>query len=91
MSGEKVFALDELEPGSAKKVVLAGIPIAVVRDSAGAEGADAVTDADSSSSSILACRRSWSAGEPICWTISARKPRTTRRRASSSGIPRDWR
>ena len=35
MSGEKVFALDELEHGSAKKVVLAGIPIAVVRDSAG--------------------------------------------------------
>ncbi len=34
MSGEKVFPLDELEPGSAKKVVLGGIPIAVVRDSA---------------------------------------------------------
>jgi 3-phenylpropionate/trans-cinnamate dioxygenase ferredoxin subunit len=35
MSGEKVFSLDDLEPGSAKKVVLDGIPIAVVRDSAG--------------------------------------------------------
>ena len=35
MSGEKVFALAELEPGSAKKVVLDGIAIAVVRDSAG--------------------------------------------------------
>ncbi|CAN5500822.1 non-heme iron oxygenase ferredoxin subunit [soil metagenome] len=36
MSAEKVFALDELEPGSARKVVLEGIAIAVVRDSAGA-------------------------------------------------------
>ncbi len=35
MSAEKVFALDELEPGTAKKVVLDGIAIAVVRDSAG--------------------------------------------------------
>ncbi len=35
MSAEKVFALDELEPGTAKKVVLGGIAIAVVRDSAG--------------------------------------------------------
>ena len=35
MSGEKLFRLDELEPGTAKKVVLGGIPIAVVRDSAG--------------------------------------------------------
>ncbi len=35
MSGEKVFALAELEPGTAKKVVLGGIAIAVVRDSAG--------------------------------------------------------
>jgi 3-phenylpropionate/trans-cinnamate dioxygenase ferredoxin subunit len=35
MSGEKVFALDELEPGTARKVVLDGIAIAVVRDSAG--------------------------------------------------------
>ena len=30
-----MFALDELEPGTAKKVVLDGIAIAVVRDSAG--------------------------------------------------------
>jgi 3-phenylpropionate/trans-cinnamate dioxygenase ferredoxin subunit len=36
MSGEKVFSLDELEPGTAKKVVLGGVAIAVVRDSAGA-------------------------------------------------------
>ena len=35
MSAEKVFALDELEPGTARKVVLEGIAIAVVRDSAG--------------------------------------------------------
>jgi 3-phenylpropionate/trans-cinnamate dioxygenase ferredoxin subunit len=35
MSGEKVFPLADLEPGTAKKVVLDGIPIAVVRDSAG--------------------------------------------------------
>ena len=35
MSAGKVFALDELEPGTAKKVVLEGIAIAVVRDSAG--------------------------------------------------------
>jgi 3-phenylpropionate/trans-cinnamate dioxygenase ferredoxin subunit len=35
VSGEKVFALAELEPGTAKKVVLGGIAIAVVRDSAG--------------------------------------------------------
>jgi 3-phenylpropionate/trans-cinnamate dioxygenase ferredoxin subunit len=36
VSAEKLFGLDELEPGSAKKVVLEGIAIAVVRDSAGA-------------------------------------------------------
>ena len=36
MSGEKVFPLAELSPGSAKKVVIEGIVIAVVRDSAGA-------------------------------------------------------
>ena len=35
MSAEKVFAVDELEPGTARKVVLDGIAIAVVRDSAG--------------------------------------------------------
>lgn len=35
MSAEKVFAVDELEPGTARKVVLQGIAIAVVRDSAG--------------------------------------------------------
>jgi 3-phenylpropionate/trans-cinnamate dioxygenase ferredoxin subunit len=35
VSAERVFAVDELEPGSAKKVVLDGIAIAVVRDSAG--------------------------------------------------------
>ena len=35
MTGEKVFPLDELDPGSAKRVVLGGLPIAVVRDSAG--------------------------------------------------------
>lgn len=35
MNGEKVFALEELEFGKAKKVMLAGIAIAVVRDSAG--------------------------------------------------------
>ncbi len=34
MTGEKVFPLEELEPGSARKVVLDGIAIAVVRDSA---------------------------------------------------------
>ncbi len=36
MSGEKLFPLSELSPGSAKKVVVDGIAIAVVRDSAGA-------------------------------------------------------
>jgi len=35
VSAEKVFAVDELEPGTARKVVLQGIAIAVVRDSAG--------------------------------------------------------
>jgi 3-phenylpropionate/trans-cinnamate dioxygenase ferredoxin component len=35
VSSEKVFGLDELEPGAARKVVLDGIAIAVVRDSAG--------------------------------------------------------
>ena len=35
MSAEKVFAVDELEPGTARRVVLQGIAIAVVRDSAG--------------------------------------------------------
>jgi 3-phenylpropionate/trans-cinnamate dioxygenase ferredoxin subunit len=35
MTAEKVFPLAELEPGNAKKVVLDGIAIAVVRDSAG--------------------------------------------------------
>lgn len=35
MSGEKVFGLDELAPGTAKKIVLGGVAIAVVRDSAG--------------------------------------------------------
>lgn len=35
MSGEKVFALEDLELGKAKKVTVAGIAIAVVRDSAG--------------------------------------------------------
>ena len=35
MSGEKTFSLDDLAPGTAKKVMLAGIAIAVVRDSAG--------------------------------------------------------
>jgi len=36
MTSQKVFALDELAPDSAKRVVLDGIPIAVVLDSAGA-------------------------------------------------------
>ena len=45
----------------------------------------------SSSASMAACSRSCRAGDPICWTISARKPRTTSRRASSSVIPRDCR
>jgi len=36
VTAEKVFALDELAPGTAKKVVLDGIAVAVVRDSAGA-------------------------------------------------------
>lgn len=35
MSAQKVFPVAELEPGSARKVVLDGIAIAVVRDSAG--------------------------------------------------------
>ncbi|MFC5501617.1 non-heme iron oxygenase ferredoxin subunit [Lysinimonas soli] len=34
-SGTRVFALTELDPGTAKKVVLDGIAIAVVRDSGG--------------------------------------------------------
>src|SRR4051794_38066404 len=45
------------------------------------------TDA-SSSSSILAMRRSSMSATPICWTSSAKKPRTTRPRASYSGMPR---
>ena len=35
MSAQKVFPVADLEPGSARKVVLDGIAIAVVRDSAG--------------------------------------------------------
>lgn len=35
MSREKVIALAELEPGTAKKVTIAGVAIAVVRDSSG--------------------------------------------------------
>ena len=35
MSAQDVAALDELSPGAAKRIVLDGIPIAVVRDSAG--------------------------------------------------------
>src|SRR5689334_10626734 len=42
----------------------------------------------SSSSSILASRRSSMSVTPICWTSSAKKPRTTRRRASCCGMPR---
>ena len=41
-----------------------------------------------SSSSIAAERRSRTSGTSICWMISAKKPRTTRRRASISGMPR---
>src|SRR6478752_3990504 len=44
-----------------------------------------------SSASIFSMSRSSTSGRPICWTSSAKKPRTTRRRASSAGIPRDWR
>ena len=36
MSAQKVCAVDELSPASARRVVLDGIPIAVVKDSAGA-------------------------------------------------------
>src|SRR5699024_9021774 len=41
-----------------------------------------------SSSSMEAERRSRISGTSICWMISAKKPRTTRRRASISGMPR---
>ena len=36
MSAQKVCAVEELTPASARRVVLDGIPIAVVKDSAGA-------------------------------------------------------
>ena len=36
MSAQKVCAVEELSPASARRVVLDGIPIAVVKDSAGA-------------------------------------------------------
>src|SRR5690606_5449558 len=63
-----------------------------------AEGADLLErrgsghamDASSSASSFASSRSSTS-GTPICWTSSAKKPRTTRRRASSAGTPRDIR
>src|SRR3954469_20365875 len=45
------------------------------------------TDA-SSSSSIFTRSRSSMSSTPICWTSSAKKPRTTRRLASSAGMPR---
>ena len=45
------------------------------------------TDASSSARSC-AISRSSTSGTPICWTSSAKKPRTTSRRASSSGMPR---
>src|SRR5699024_3124940 len=44
-----------------------------------------------SSSSMEAERRSRISGTSICWMISAKKPRTTSRRASISGMPRERR
>ena len=44
--------------------------------------------AASSSASMAAMSRSSTSGTPICWTSSAKKPRTTSRRASASGMPR---
>src|SRR5690606_9542785 len=41
-----------------------------------------------SSASMAASSRSATSGTPIFWMISWKKPRTTRRRAASSGIPR---
>ena len=51
-------------------------------------GLGAHTEACSSSRSMAAMRRSWTSGTPIRATTEAKKPRTTRRRAWSSGIPR---
>ena len=47
--------------------------------------------ARSSSASMVAMSRSSSAGTPRSSTTSAKKPRTTMRRATSAGIPRDCR
>src|SRR5687768_16124328 len=41
--------------------------------------------------SIVPMRRSCSSGSPISWTTSAKKPRTTRRRAVSASMPREQR
>src|SRR3954469_19565923 len=41
--------------------------------------------------SIVPIRRSCSSGRPISWTTSAKKPRTTRRRAVSASMPREQR
>src|SRR5882724_8603534 len=49
-------------------------------EAAGANEGRHQTDA-SSSASIFSSSRSWMSATPICWTSSAKKPRTTRRRA----------
>src|SRR4051794_3024880 len=41
--------------------------------------------------SMVPIRRSCSSGRPISWTTSAKKPRTTRRRAVSASMPREQR
>ena len=59
------------------------------RSRTGAASAPAARSIDSASSaSMAAMRRSCTSGTPIRWTMSAKKPRTTRRRASCSGMPR---
>src|SRR3954463_5175230 len=41
--------------------------------------------------SMVRISRSCSSGSPMCWTTSAKKPRTTRRRAVSASMPREQR
>ena len=66
--------------------VAAGEALQVV-DAADALGGHRATE-PSSSASIASCRRASSSGTPIFCTIEERKPRTTRRLATSSVMPR---
>src|SRR5690606_14390165 len=69
---------------------LSGLEVAGVAGVLGAHRA-AASMVLSSSASMASMRRSWTSGTPIWLMSSAKKPRTTRRRASASGMPRERR